>query len=118
MPPVIDVLPPESTMTCGEKTRSSFGDSTRRASVTRAATATAAAMAGAAQATMTTIKRIPLPGGRVRGSASGRPVMALLDLLGRRWALRILFELRDGAQNFRALQASVEAISPSICRPP
>ena len=63
---------------------------------------------------MTTSKRIPLPGSRVRGSISGRPVMALLDLLGRRWALRILFELRDGAQNFRALQASVEAISPSM----
>ena len=37
-----------------------------------------------------------LPGQPVRGSASGRPIMALLDLLGRRWALRILWELRDG----------------------
>ncbi len=63
---------------------------------------------------MTKVKRIPLPGSRVRGSISGRPVMALFDLLGRRWSLRILFELRDGAQNFRALQASVETISPSI----
>ena len=39
----------------------------------------------------------PLPSRRVRGSATGRPIMALLDLLGRRMALRILWELRDGA---------------------
>ena len=38
----------------------------------------------------------PRPGRRVRGSRSGRPIMAALDLLGRRWALRILWELRDG----------------------
>jgi len=29
----------------------------------------------------------------VRGSRSGRPIMALLDLLGRRWTLRIIWEL-------------------------
>jgi len=29
--------------------------------------------------------------------------MALLDLLGRRWALRIVWELRDRRLNFRAL---------------
>lgn len=63
---------------------------------------------------MTASKRIPLPGSPVRGSSRGRPVMALLDLLGRRWALRILWELRDGAQNFRALQASAGELSPSI----
>jgi len=45
----------------------------------------------------------PLPKRRVRGSASGRPIMALLDLLGRRTALRILWELRDRSLNFRAL---------------
>ena len=32
----------------------------------------------------------------VRGSRTGRPIMALLDLLGRRWTLRIIWELRDG----------------------
>ena len=31
----------------------------------------------------------------VRGSKTGRPVMALLDLLGRRWTLRIVWELRE-----------------------
>lgn len=50
--------------------------------------------------------RAPLPGGRVRGSQTGRPVMALLDLLGRRGTLRILWELRAGPLSFRALQAA------------
>jgi DNA-binding HxlR family transcriptional regulator len=57
----------------------------------------------------------PLPGRRVRGSRTGRPVMALLDLLGRRGTLRLLWELRDGhPQSFRLLRASADAISPSV----
>lgn len=50
----------------------------------------------------------------VRGSRSGRPVMAALDLLGRRWCLRILWELRDTKLTFRALQAACGDISPSV----
>lgn len=50
----------------------------------------------------------------VRGSASGRPIMALLDLLGRRWTLRVVWELRDGAMSFRALQAACSGMSPSV----
>lgn len=57
----------------------------------------------------------PLPGRRVRGSRTGRPVMALLDLLGRRGTLRLLWELRDGhPQSFRLLRASADGISPSV----
>ncbi|MEV6642072.1 helix-turn-helix domain-containing protein [Amycolatopsis sp. NPDC051371] len=57
----------------------------------------------------------PLPGHPVRGSATGRPVMALLDLLGRRWALRILWELRDGANpTFRELQQRCDGVSSSV----
>jgi DNA-binding HxlR family transcriptional regulator len=57
----------------------------------------------------------PLPGTRVRGSASGRPIMALLDLLGRRWTLRLLWELRDGGPlNFRELQARCDGVSPTV----
>ena len=57
----------------------------------------------------------PLPGKPVRGSATGRPVMALLDLLGRRGTLRLLWELRDGqAQTFRQLAASAGNMSPSV----
>ena len=56
----------------------------------------------------------PRPGTRVRGSESGRPVMALLDLLGRRWALRILWELRERPSSFRALRAACDGVSPSV----
>ena len=50
---------------------------------------------------------------RVRGSRTGRPIMALLDLLGRRWTLRILWELRDGPVGFNELQARCDGMSPS-----
>jgi DNA-binding HxlR family transcriptional regulator len=41
--------------------------------------------------------------------------MALLDLLGRRWSLRVLWELRDGsAPSFRELQARCGDISSSV----
>ncbi|HUL66723.1 MAG TPA: helix-turn-helix domain-containing protein [Burkholderiaceae bacterium] len=57
----------------------------------------------------------PLPGRAVRGSRSGRPVMALLDLLGRRWTLRLLWELRGArVATFRALRADLDDVSPSI----
>jgi DNA-binding HxlR family transcriptional regulator len=57
---------------------------------------------------------IPRPGRPVRGSDSGRPIMALLDLLGRRWALRLVWELREGPLSFRRLQARCGAISSSV----
>lgn len=56
----------------------------------------------------------PLPRQPVRGSATGRPVMAALDLLGRRWCLRILWELRGPSLTFRALQGACGEISPSV----
>jgi DNA-binding HxlR family transcriptional regulator len=41
--------------------------------------------------------------------------MALLDLLGRRWALRVLWELREGdVPSFRELQARCGNISSSV----
>jgi DNA-binding HxlR family transcriptional regulator len=56
----------------------------------------------------------PRPGARVRGSATGRPIMALLDLLGRRWTLRVIWELRDGPLTFRDLQAACDGMSSSV----
>jgi DNA-binding HxlR family transcriptional regulator len=57
----------------------------------------------------------PLPGRPVRGSATGRPIMALLDLLGRRWALRVLWELRSGpVPSFRELQSRCGGLSSSV----
>ena len=49
----------------------------------------------------------------VRGSTTGRPIMALLDLLGRRWVLRIVWELREEPRRFRELQDAIGA-SPTI----
>jgi DNA-binding HxlR family transcriptional regulator len=57
---------------------------------------------------------IPKPGRPVRGSASGRPIMALLDLLGRRWALRMIWELRDAPLTFRELRERCDAMSPTV----
>jgi DNA-binding HxlR family transcriptional regulator len=40
--------------------------------------------------------------------------MALLDLLGRRWTLRVLWELREPAGSFRELQERCEGMSSSV----
>lgn len=56
----------------------------------------------------------PAPGRPVRGSRTGRPVMALLDLLGRRWTLRLLWELRDGPLRFVALRKAAGGVSQSV----
>lgn len=56
----------------------------------------------------------PRPGRPVRGSRSGRPLMAALDLLGRRWTLRVLWELRTGPQRFRTLRERCDEVSPSV----
>ncbi len=40
--------------------------------------------------------------------------MAAMDLLGRRWALRILWELRHGPTGARALQARCDGMSSSV----
>lgn len=56
----------------------------------------------------------PHPGTPVRGSTTGRPIMAAMDLFGRRWALRILWELRAGPLGARALLARCEGMSSSV----
>jgi DNA-binding HxlR family transcriptional regulator len=50
----------------------------------------------------------------VRGSTTGRPIMALLDLLGRRWSLRMLWELREQTLTSRALRAACDQASPTV----
>ena len=54
------------------------------------------------------------PRRRVRGSRTGRPIMVLLDLLGRRWSLRILWELREQPLTSRALRAACDEASPTV----
>jgi DNA-binding HxlR family transcriptional regulator len=41
-------------------------------------------------------------------------MLALLDLLGRRWALRILWELRQQPASFLELQRRCESMSTSV----
>jgi DNA-binding HxlR family transcriptional regulator len=59
-------------------------------------------------------KRVARPGVAVRGSTTGRPIMAALDLLGRRWTLRILWELLPSPSGFRALQQRCGDMSASV----
>jgi DNA-binding HxlR family transcriptional regulator len=56
----------------------------------------------------------PKPGTPVRGSHTGRPIMALLDLLGRRWVMRVIWELRDTPLTFRELRDRCDAMSPTV----
>jgi DNA-binding HxlR family transcriptional regulator len=57
---------------------------------------------------------VPKVGRPARGSSSGRPIMVVLDVLGRRGALRVLWELRDGPLTFRALQEACESNPGSL----
>ena len=50
----------------------------------------------------------------LRRAPTSESMARALDLSGRRWALRIVWELRVGPLNFRALQASCGHISPSV----
>lgn len=54
------------------------------------------------------------PGRKSRGSDSGRPIMVLLDVLGQRWTLRILWELRERRLNFRDLRSHCDQLSPTL----
>jgi DNA-binding HxlR family transcriptional regulator len=47
-------------------------------------------------------------------SRSTPQMLALLELLGRRWALRILWELRLEPATFQALQARCDSMSTSV----
>ncbi|MGS2764468.1 winged helix-turn-helix transcriptional regulator [Sinomicrobium sp. M5D2P9] len=55
----------------------------------------------------------PTPGSPVRGSRSGQPIMALFDLLGRSWAMGIIWHLSGGPGTFRKIQDYCETISPT-----
>jgi DNA-binding HxlR family transcriptional regulator len=60
------------------------------------------------------LRHTPRPGQPVRGSRTGRPVVALIDLLGRRWALRVVWELRGTRLSFRALREACGGLSPTV----
>ena len=50
----------------------------------------------------------------MRGSSSGVAIMAVFDLLGRKWNMRILWELNSTPLSFRALQERCDGMSPSV----
>ncbi|WP_434049792.1 winged helix-turn-helix transcriptional regulator [Marinobacter salarius] len=61
------------------------------------------------------MSKFPMPGTPVRGSKSGKPLMAIFDLLGRSWTIGILWHLSDGGDaTFGELQQRCEAISPTV----
>ncbi len=53
-------------------------------------------------------------GAPVRGSSTGRPIMVLFDVLGQRWTMRILWELRSKRLTFRDLQHHCDNVSPTL----
>ena len=46
--------------------------------------------------------------------ATAPSMVQLLELLGRRWALRILWELREGPATFQEVQARCDGMSSSV----
>jgi DNA-binding HxlR family transcriptional regulator len=61
-----------------------------------------------------TPKRMMPKAAKVRGSQTGRPIMAVLDLMGRRWTLRIIWELRHGPMTSRELRTACHDASPTV----
>ena len=59
---------------------------------------------------------VPVPGRPARGTRTGRPLLVAFDLLGRRWALRVLWELRAERLGFRALRERCDGMSSSVLR--
>lgn len=57
---------------------------------------------------------IPMAGQKVRGSKTGQPIMVLFDLLGRRWAMGIIWNLNASTCTFRELQAKCNGLSPTV----
>ena len=48
------------------------------------------------------------------GSNSNRPVMILLELIGKKWVMRVLWELNEGSCTFRELQSRCGDVSPTM----
>jgi DNA-binding HxlR family transcriptional regulator len=55
-----------------------------------------------------------MPADRDAQSSAQRPTLALLELLGRRWSLRILWELRDAPLTFGELKTRCDEMSASV----
>ena len=51
---------------------------------------------------------------KLRDAPTSPRMSGLLDMSGRRWALRVVWELRGGALNFRAMRVACGGISPGV----
>ena len=47
-------------------------------------------------------------------TSNPRPIVQLIDLLGKKWVLRILWELNENPCSFRGLQSRCGDLSPTI----
>jgi len=47
-------------------------------------------------------------------TTSQRPIVQLIDILGKKWVLRILWELQESPCTFRELQSRCGDLSPTI----
>jgi DNA-binding HxlR family transcriptional regulator len=55
-----------------------------------------------------------IPGPLVRGPSADRPLELAFELLGHKWALWILWELRDGPLGPRPLMRACGELSPTV----
>jgi DNA-binding HxlR family transcriptional regulator len=55
-----------------------------------------------------------MPNPSAKNTRDRRPIMILIDLLGRKWVMRILWELNSGSCTFRELQHRCGDISPTM----
>jgi len=46
-------------------------------------------------------------------ASTRRPIMRLIDVLGKRWSLRIMWELKDQRMTFRELRTKCDDVSPN-----
>lgn len=46
-------------------------------------------------------------------NTANRPIMLMLDTLGKRWTLRVIWELREERLTFRTLQQRCDDVSPT-----
>lgn len=52
-------------------------------------------------------------GQKMVNEVNKRPIVALIDILSKKWVLRMLWELQQGPSTFRALQTRCGDISPT-----
>lgn len=55
-----------------------------------------------------------MPRSKQPSGESGEPELVLFDVLGQRWTLRVLWELRDDPLTYRTIAARIPGLSTSV----